>query len=318
MKITQLMYINEITGLSCRGNECFLPYGEMLCLAGRPVPTARLWDKLQKDGYIEFPDKTGCMDGTCRLTQQSFTPRKAVYDLSRTDSAGMVKAATITVEQFPRPTAIEGHKVRGLMAVTQPRMPSNTAEALTLAGVLDTAGQIALAFGVIRLVYDDTPPVADDDAARLRDELAQTQAYYQTLQENYDGYVQTLEQSLREWETRCPQEDVEKRALPLPDDYTSRLEKALKGFRVCLAGGSALWHDKVRTYFPHWMILENKHFDVQKLQGADVLIINTNHTGHALVRKACQQAASQGTLVCYTSRYNLNAVAADILYALGE
>ena len=43
------------------------------------------------------------------------------------------------------------------------------------------------------------------------------------------------------------------------------------------------------------MILENKHFDVQKLQGADVLIINTNHTGHALVRKACQQAASQGT-----------------------
>ena len=162
------------------------------------------------------------------------------------------------------------------------------------------------------------PPVADDDAARLRDELAQTQAYYQTLQENYDGYVQTLEQSLREWETRCPQEDVEKRALPLPDDYTSRLEKALKGFRVCLAGGSALWHDKVRTRFPHWMILENKHFDVQKLQGADVLIINTNHTGHALVRKACQQAASQGTLVCYTSRYNLNAVAADVLYALGE
>lgn len=65
MKITQLMYINEITGLSCRGNEFFLPYGEMLCLAGRPVPTARLWDKLQKDGYIEFPDKTGCMDGTC-------------------------------------------------------------------------------------------------------------------------------------------------------------------------------------------------------------------------------------------------------------
>ena len=152
MKITQLMYINEITGLSCRGNECFLPYGEMLCLAGRPVPTARLWDKLQKDGYIEFPDKTGCMDGTCRLTQQSFTPRKSVYDLSRTDSSGTVKAATITVEQFPRPTAIEGHKVRGLMAVTQPRMPSNTAEALTLAGVLDTAGQIALAFGVIRLV----------------------------------------------------------------------------------------------------------------------------------------------------------------------
>ena len=187
-----------------------------------------------------------------------------------------------------------------------------------MAGVLDTAGQIALALGVIRLVYDDTLPVADDDAARLRDELAQTQAYYKTLQENYDGYVQTLEQSLREWETRCPQEDVEKRAFPLPDDYTSRLEKALKGFRVCLAGGSALWHDKVRTRFPHWMILESKHFDIQKLQGADVLIINTNHTGHALVRKACQQAASQGTLVCYTSRYNLNAVAADVLYALGE
>ncbi|WP_302485093.1 hypothetical protein [uncultured Megasphaera sp.] len=115
MKITQIMYTNEVAGLSCRGEERFLPYGEALCLAG----------------------------------------------------------------------------------------------------VLDTAGQIALGLGVIRLVYDDTPPVADDDAARLRDELAQTQAYYQTLQESYDGYVQTLEQSLREWETRCPQEDVEKRALPL-------------------------------------------------------------------------------------------------------
>lgn len=317
MKITQIMYTNEAAGLSCRGEERFLPYGEALCLAGRAVPTARLWKKMQDDGAAEFPDQTGHMDGTCQLMQQSFTPRKAVYELYRTEATQQRHIATITLEQFPRPTAIGGHKVRGHIAVSHPLTPLNTAEALSLAGVLDTAGQIALGLGVIRLVYDDTPPVADDDAARLRDELAQTQAYYQTLQESYDGYVQTLEQSLREWETRCPQEDVEKRALPLPDDYTSRLEKALEGFRVCLAGGSALWHDKVRTRFPHWMILENKHFDVQKLQGADVLIINTNHTGHALVRKACQQAASQGTFVCYTSRYNLNAAAADILYALG-
>ena len=155
---------------------------------------------MQDDGAAEFPDQTGHMDGTCQLMQQSFTPRKAVYELYRTEAAQQRHIATITLEQFPRPTAIGGHKVRGHIAVSHPLTPSSTAEALSLAGVLDTAGQIALGLGVIRLVYDDTPPVADDDAARLRDELAQTQAYYQTLQESYDGYVQTLEQSLREWE----------------------------------------------------------------------------------------------------------------------
>ncbi|WP_296913515.1 C-Myc-binding protein, partial [uncultured Megasphaera sp.] len=257
MKITQIMYTNEAAGLSCRGEERFLPYGEALCLTGRAVPTARLWNKMQDDGTAEFPDQTGRMNGTCQLIQQSFTPRKAVYQLYRTDTVQQ-HIATITLEQFPRPTAIGGHKVRGHIAVTQPIQPSSIAETLSLAGALDTAGQIALGLGVIRLVYDDTPPVADDDAARLRDELAQSQAYYQTLQESYDGYVQTLEQSLREWETRCPQEDVEKRALPLPDDYTSRLEKALEGFRVCLAGGSDLWHDKARSRYPHWVILESK------------------------------------------------------------
>ena len=45
--------------------------------------------------------------------------------------------------------------------------------------------------------------------------------------------------------------------------------------------------------------------DRAEIRKGDILIINTNHTGHALVRKACQQAASQGTMVCYTSRYNL-------------
>jgi hypothetical protein len=35
MKITQIMYTNEAAGLSCRGEERFLPYGEALCLAGR-------------------------------------------------------------------------------------------------------------------------------------------------------------------------------------------------------------------------------------------------------------------------------------------
>ena len=45
MKITQIMYTNEAAGLSCRGEERFLPYGEALCLAGRAVPTARLWKR---------------------------------------------------------------------------------------------------------------------------------------------------------------------------------------------------------------------------------------------------------------------------------
>ena len=41
MKITQIMYTNEAAGLSCRGEDRFLPYGEALCLAGRAIPTAR-------------------------------------------------------------------------------------------------------------------------------------------------------------------------------------------------------------------------------------------------------------------------------------
>lgn len=318
MKITQILYTNSFSGLSCRGEDRFLPYGEGLCLAGRPVPTARLWQKLKDSPIVTFPDQTGLMIGQCQLTEESFTPRKAEYTLKRSDDNGTKVIAAITMEQFSRPTAIKGHKVRGRIAVTDTITPSDTAEALKLAGVLDTAGQIALGLGLIRLVYNDTPPVFDDDAASLRDELIQTRASFQALQENYDGYVKTLEQSIQEWEARCPQEDLEQGAFPLPDDYTARLERAADGLTVCVAGGNDLWHEKIKTRFPEWMILENKNFDGQKLHGADVLIINTNHTGHALVRKACQQAASQGTMVCYTSRYNLNAVAADILYALGE
>ena len=97
MKITQIMYTNEVAGLSCRGEERFLPYGEALCLAGRAVPTARLWKKMQDDGAAEFPDQTGHMDGTCQLMQQSFTPRKAVYELYRTEAAQQLHIATITL-----------------------------------------------------------------------------------------------------------------------------------------------------------------------------------------------------------------------------
>lgn len=318
MKITQILYTNSFSGLSCRGEERFLPYGEAICLAGRAIPTARLWQKVKDNPVVTFPDQTGDMAGQCRLTQESFTPRKAEYTLHRIDNGEAKRIAVITMEQFTRPTAIKGHKVRGRIAVTDTAVPSDTAEVLKLAGALDTAGQIALGLGLIRLVYNDTPPVADDEAASLRDELIQTKAAFQALQENYDGYVKTLEQSIQEWEARCPQEDLEQGAFPLPDDYTARLEKAADALTVCVAGGSDLWHEKIKTRFPDWTILENKNFDGQKLHGADILIINTNHTGHALVRKACQQAASQGTMVCYTSRYNLNAVAADILYALGE
>ena len=193
---------------------------------------------MQDDGAAEFPDQTGHMDGTCQLMQQSFTPRKAVYELYRTEAAQQRHIATITLEQFPRPTAIGGHKVRGHIAVTPSLTPSSTAEALSLAGVLDTAGQIALGLGVIRLVYDDTPPVADDDAARLRDELAQTQPITRpcrkvmTLRPDPGTIPVRMGNALSPGRRR-------KRALPLPDDYTSRLEKALEGFRVCLAGGSA-------------------------------------------------------------------------------
>ena len=318
MKITQILYTNSFSGLSCRGEERFLPYGEAICLAGRAIPTARLWQKVKDNPVVTFPDQTGDMAGQCRLTQESFTPRKAEYTLHRIDNGEAKRIAVITMEQFTRPTAIKGHKVRGRIAVTDTAVPSDTAEVLKLAGALDTAGQIALGLGLIRLVYNDTPPVADDEAASLRDELIQTKAAFQALQENYDGYVKTLEQSIQEWEARCPQEDLEQGAFPLPDDYTARLEKAADALTVCVAGGNDLWHEKIKTRFPDWTILENKNFDGQKLHGADILIINTNHTGHALVRKACQQAASQGTMVCYPSRYNLNAVAADILYALGE
>ena len=37
MKITQIMYTNEVAGLSCRGEERFLPHGE--ALPGRPRRT---------------------------------------------------------------------------------------------------------------------------------------------------------------------------------------------------------------------------------------------------------------------------------------
>lgn len=317
MKINQLIYINSAFRLSCRGDESLLSYGDELCLAGRPVPAAQFWQKMVSDGEIEFPDCTGRRDGFCKLTQRSFTNRKAVYELQRRDGSSTEKIAVITIEQYPRPTSIGNHKVRGRIEVSDTIALKDADAALRLAGALETAAQIALSFGVIRLVCDDTPPQNTDDAACLRAELAQLKATSQAMQDAYDGYVQTIEQSLREWETRCPQEDTEKRAFPLPDDYTSRLEKALSGLHICVAGGSDLWHEKFRSRFPGAIILENRNFDIQKLQGADVLIINTNHTSHALVRKACQQAAAQGTLVCYTSRYNLNAVAADILYALG-
>lgn len=250
MKITQILYTNSFSGLSCRGEERFLPYGEGICLAGRPVPTARLWKKLKANPVVTFPDQTGDMTGQCHLTEESFTPRKAEYTLHRTDNIETKKIATVIIEQFSRPTAIKGHKVRGRIAVTDTTAPSDTAEALKLAGVLDTAGQIALGLGLIRLVYNDTPPVFDDEATSLRDELTQTKAAFQALQENYDGYVKTLEQSLQEWEARCPQEDLEQGAFPLPDDYTARLEKATDTFTVCVAGGNDLWHEKSGLAFP--------------------------------------------------------------------
>ena len=134
MKITQILYTNSFSGLSCRGEERFLPYGEAICLAGRAIPTARLWQKVKDNPVVTFPDQTGDMAGQCRLTQESFTPRKAEYTLHRIDNGEAKRIAVITMEQFTRPTAIKGHKVRGRIAVTDTAVPSDTAEVLKLAG----------------------------------------------------------------------------------------------------------------------------------------------------------------------------------------
>lgn len=317
MKINQLLYTHSGRNLSLRGDEKYLPLAKTVCLGGRAAAAAVVHQTLKETGQLEFTDYTGSEEARCQLLESEKNGQHAAYQLSRISQSQEIPLASFAISQYPRPRTVRGHKVRGLIAVTQLFTPQTVAEALEFAGALDTAAQLALSLGIIRLVYDDVPPAAEATSI-LEEKFQKAKDYAKALEENYDGYVKALEQSLIEWETRYPETAVQEPALPLPADYISRLKKAIQDLSVCIAGGSALWHEKMHQHFPACTFLETKHFEPQKLQGADLLIINTNHTGHALVRKACQQAASQGTLVCYTSRYNINAVAADVLYALGE
>lgn len=317
MKINQLLYTNQARHLSLRGEEKYLPLARTVCLGGQAITAAAVQQALEEDGRFEFMDYTGTHDTPCFVREDEKNGQQASYSLYRGETGRDIKIAAFTISQYPRPRTVRGHKVRGLIAVTEEFVPQSAGEALDYAASLDAAAQLALSLGIIRLVYDGTAPALEKSTV-LQEKYQKAQAYAKALEENYDAYVQTLEQALTEWETRYPQDASREASLPLPDDYTARLKEALTGMHVCIAGGSELWHEKMRQHFPACTFLESKHFETQKLQGADLLIINTNHTGHALVRKACQQAASQGTLVCYTSRYNINAVAADVLYALGE
>lgn len=98
--------------------------------------------------------------------------------------------------------------------------------------------------------------------------------------------------------------------------YAQSLQERLGNRKVVLVGGNDGWRKKMAMVFKNPMIIEGKNFEPAKLQEAALVIINTNEVGHAVTRKASGLAANDRIRYIYTGKYNIEAIAQDILSIL--
>lgn len=98
--------------------------------------------------------------------------------------------------------------------------------------------------------------------------------------------------------------------------FAKGLRQRMGNSKVVLVGGNDNWRKKMATVFENPMIIEGKNFEPAKLQEAALVIINTNEVGHAVTKKASGLAANDRIRYIYTSKYNIEAIAQDILNML--
>lgn len=98
--------------------------------------------------------------------------------------------------------------------------------------------------------------------------------------------------------------------------FAKVLRQRLGNSKVVLVGGNDNWRKKMAAVFENPMVIEGKNFEPAKLQDAALVIINTNEVGHAVTKKASGLAANDRIKYIYTSKYNIEAIAQDILNQL--
>lgn len=98
--------------------------------------------------------------------------------------------------------------------------------------------------------------------------------------------------------------------------FAKSLRSRLGNSKVVLVGGNDNWRKKMAAVFENPMVIEGKNFEPAKLQDAALVIINTNEVGHAVTKKASGLAADDRIKYIYTSKYNIEAIAQDILNQL--
>lgn len=142
--------------------------------------------------------------------------------------------------------------------------------------------------------------------ARLSYQEKQNKKRITALSSNLQTYLD-LEVELE------PLLEEEPQVKPAGGNCLELLKAKLQDQRIAVVGGKEAWQAKLCETFANVQILDSKNFSPAKMDNIDLLIINTNDVGHSLTGKAQNIAFARNIRIIFTSKYNMERFAEEIL-----
>ena len=174
----------------------------------------------------------------------------------------------------------------------------------------------------------------EQENSKLKAKSYELEQQYNTSLNRKDRIIKSLQQELRDSshtlaEQKCYTKqllsqlrETATKVAPTPTvtkvkrDYLAELQLFFTNKKVCFVGGNEKWKSKTQELFLTATMLESKTFDESMVQNADYLVVNTNFTGHDIVKRAADIAAAHDVSVLYSSKNNQNNMSRDLLKQL--
>lgn len=134
--------------------------------------------------------------------------------------------------------------------------------------------------------------------------------------EHQKEIIQKAQERIKDLEERIA--SAKKMELNLSDhayDYIHVLQETLKGKRLCFAGGTNKWQERLREIFPDASFIVGKNFNIQVLNQIDYIIINTKYVSHACVKRIINNKDAE-TKVININNMHIDSMCKEILQVL--
>ena len=137
--------------------------------------------------------------------------------------------------------------------------------------------------------------------------------YEETISEQRN-IIKDLRKTIKALEEALDKANISR--VDIPRDYLSELIDKTKKKKICFVGGTEAWQTKMGALIPNTKFVHTLNFNEKTVRQSQILVVNTNSTGHDIVQKAKNIAESSGIPVLYTSKNSCSNVAMELLEQL--